>query len=169
MRGISVMTKVELSTEVKQAIESAVLKNMKTIAADICEMTANRHFNDYLSNKINMEIAKHLTSNLERQILIVLKEHNLVSENNNELSSKSVKGYVEYCEADEGLDMHIIDVDTETVYEEYADFCVKNKIAPLNKPWFSRELKRQTGIYSRVTTIKGKSIRVYTHGGDNEQ
>ena len=156
------MNKVEISSEVTQAIEKAVLKSIKTIAEDICEMTAKRYFNDYLGNKINMEIEKHLTSNLERQILIVLKEQKLVAENNHEISSKSVKGYVDYCEANEGLEMHIIDVDTESVYKEYADFCVQNKIAPLNKPWFSRELKRQTGIHTKVVNIKRKSVRVYT-------
>lgn len=166
------MTKVEISAELNRAIERAVLKSIKTIAEDVCEMTAKRYFNDYLGNKINLEIEKHLTSNLERQILIILKEYKLVPENNYELSSKSVRGYIEYCEKNEGLENHIIDVDTESVYKEYADFCVQNKIAPLNKPWFSRELKRQTGISTRVATVRRKSVRVYTQvvemEGDNE-
>lgn len=162
------MAKVEISAEVNQAIERAVLKSIKTIAADMCEMTAKRYFNDFLGNKINMEIEKHLTSNLERQILIILKEYKLVAENNSELSSKSVKGFVEYCEKNDGLENHIIDIDTENVYTEYTNFCVKNKLAPLNKPWFSRELKRQTGIHTRVVNIKRKSVRIYTDGGENE-
>lgn len=162
------MKKVEITAEVNHAIERVVLKSIQTIASDICEQTAKRYFNDFLGNKINMEIEKHLTSNLERQILIILKEYKLVAENNCELSSKSVKGFVEYCEKNDGLENHIIDADTECVYREYANFCVKNKITPLNKPWFSRELKRQTGIYSRVATVKGKSVRVYTKESDNE-
>ena len=159
------MTKVELSVEIEQAIERAVVKKMKTIAADLCEQVARKHFNEYLGNKINMEIEKNLTSTLENQINLVLKDHNLVSKTNSELNVQSVKKFLDHIDHDYHL---IIGESTNVVYDEYYEFCDENKLPKLDKQWFSRELKRQTGIYSRVTTVGGKSMRLYTKEDDNE-
>lgn len=159
------MGKVELSAEMKREIEQQVLKSTKTIAEDICELTAKRHFNDYLGNKINMEIEKHLTSNLERQILLILKEHKLVSESNHELNVQSIKKFLDSIDHDYQL---IVGEPTNTVYDEYYEFCNENKLPKLDKAWFSRELKRLTGIHTRVTTVNRKSVRIYTTGETDE-
>ena len=152
------MSKVELSSEIVQAIESEVVKKMKTIAEDVCERVAKQYFNEFLGNKINMEIEKHLSSTLEYQINLVLKSHNLISKNNNELISQSVKNFLNYIDHDYEC---IIGESTDDVYDEYCAFCTQNKMIPLDKPWFSRELKGQTGITTRVTTVNRKSIRLY--------
>jgi hypothetical protein len=159
------VTKVELSTEIEQVIERIVVKKMKTMALDICEQAANKYFNEFLGNKINIEIEKCLTSTLENQINLVLKEHDLVSKTDSELTTQSVKKFLDHIDHDYDL---IVGEPTNTVYDEYYDFCDENKLPKLDKQWFSRELKRQTGIYSRVTTVGGKSMRLYTKGDDNE-
>lgn len=159
------MGKLEISPEVNRAIEQQVLKSIKTIAEDLCEQTAKRYFNDYLGNKINMEIEKHLTSNLESQMLLILKEHKLVSESNHELNVQSIKKFLDSIDNDYQL---IVGEPTNTVYDEYYEFCSENKLPKLDKQWFSRELKRQTGIHTRVTTVNRKSVRIYTMGESNE-
>ena len=131
------MSKIELTPEIEQAIEQQVLKSIKTIAEDVCERTAKQYFNEFLGNKINMEIEKHLTSMLEYQINLVLKSHNLISKNNDELISQSVKNFLNFIDHDYEC---IIGEPTDDVYAEYCDFCTQNKIVPLDKPWFSREL-----------------------------
>ena len=160
------MNKVELSTEVMQAIESQVVKSIKTVAEDVCERTAKQYFNEFLGNKINIEVEKYLTAALEYQINLVLKSHNLISKNNGELISQSVKNFLNYIDHDYEC---IIGEPTDDVYDEYCEFCTQNKIIPLDKPWFSRELKSQTGITTKVTTVNRKSVRLYTKEGENEE
>lgn len=150
--------KIELTPEIKQAIEQQVLKSIRTIAEDVCERTAKQYFNEFLGNKINIEVEKHLTSMLEYQINLVLKNHNLVSKANSEMDVQSVKKFLDSIDHDYEL---IIGEPTNTVYDEYFEFCSENKMPLLDKQWFSRELKRQTGIHSRVTSSGGKSIRIY--------
>lgn len=159
------MTKVEITPEVNQAIEREVLKSIKNIAEDVCERIAKQYFNEFLGNKINLEVEKYLNAALEYQINLVLKSHNLISKNNDELISQSVKNFLKFIDHDYEC---IIGEPTDDVYAEYCDFCTQNKIVPLDKPWFSRELKDQTGITTRVTTVNRKSVRLYTKGCDNE-
>lgn len=159
------MNKVELSTEIKQTIEREVLKSIKTIAEDVCDRVAKQYFNEFLGNKINIEVEKYLNAALEYQINLVLKSHNLISKNNGELISQSVKNFLNYIDHDYEC---IIGEPTDDVYEEYCNFCTENKMIPLDKAWFSRELKDQTGITTRVTTVNRKSVRLYTRGSDNE-
>lgn len=157
---------VELNESIRREIEREVLKCFKTIAEDVCESVAKKYFNDYLGTKINIEVEKHLNNTLEKQINLVLKSHDLVSKTDSEINAQSVKKFLDSIDHDYHL---IIDEPTNIVYEEYYEFCCENKIPTLDKQWFSRELKRQTGIGSRVTTKGGKSIRIYTQEVSNDK
>lgn len=54
------------------------------------------------------------------------------------------------------------------VYLAYQVWCTQNGCVAVKKLNFSKELKKQFNLVSKIKTISGKSIRVYVKDGENE-
>lgn len=50
---------------------------------------------------------------------------------------------------------------TSSVYSRYKVFCVENSATPMSKTSFSREVRRRYSMVTKVTSIDGKSFRMY--------
>lgn len=47
-------------------------------------------------------------------------------------------------------------------YDMYVDFCKQNNAIPLTKQSFGTSVKNYYDVTSKVTTVDGKSVRIYT-------
>ena len=47
-------------------------------------------------------------------------------------------------------------------YDMYVDFCKQNNAIPLTKQAFGTSVKNYYDVTSKVTTVDGKSVRIYT-------
>lgn len=47
-------------------------------------------------------------------------------------------------------------------YDMYVDFCKQQNAKPLSKQAFGTSVKNYYDVKSKVTTVEGKSVRIYT-------
>lgn len=155
----SIDTEPTLKNEIDTYVQEVVNKKVKEIARTAAENACKEYFGDYLAEQVAIEVDKIETGRLEDVFAHLLKQYGVVSRMNNSVNFESVKLFLDH--SIKILDKHGY-VTTDYFYELYCEECEDNDETPVHKKSFSRELNRLAGIKTKVKSIKGKSVRIYT-------
>lgn len=152
-------TEPELKNDIDQYVQEVVNKKVKEIARTAAENACKEYFGDYLAEQVAVEVDKIETGRLEDVFAQLLKRYGLVTRISESANFESVKSFLNH-------HLKIFDkyeyMTTDQFYEMYCEECEDNEEIPLHKKTFSREINRLAGIKTKVKSIKGKSVRIYT-------
>ena len=148
-----------LKNEIDTYVQEVVNQKVKEIARTAAETVCKEYFGDYLAEQVAMEVDKIETGRLEDVFAHLLKRYGITPRVNESANFESVKLFLD--RAIKLLDKHGY-VTTDYFYELYCEECEDNDESPVHKKSFSRELNRLAGIKTKVKSIKGKSVRIYT-------
>ncbi len=154
-----------LKSEIKAFAQREMLKAAREICTTVAEQVAKEVVTEELSSVIVREIAKYNTNKLEGLVIGYLKQTGSIPHLNSPNDIKSIDMFIEEYNLDD-LDNEMDDMidgsTTDEVYELYCDMCEDQNFKPVHKKAFSRELNRKCGVKTKVKSIDGKSVRVYT-------
>lgn len=148
-----------LKNDIDNYIQEVVNQKVKEIARTAAENACKDYFGDYLAEQVATEVDKIETGRLEEVFADLLKRYGLISRVNEVANFESIELFLNH--AIKMFDKHEY-VTTDHFYEMYCEECEDNDEVPVHKKTFSRELNRLAGIKTKVKSIKGKSVRIYT-------
>ena len=152
-----------LKNEIKAFVQQEVLKAAREICRTVAEDVAQEVVTERLSYLISKEVAIYNASKLEGLVLGYLKREGAVPHLNNAKDLKSIEIFIDDHTSDDGdIDDEILGSPTEEVYELYCEMCEDQKLRPVHKKAFSREINRKYGVKTVPKSINGKSVRIYT-------
>ena len=149
----------KLKNEIDPYVQEVVNQKVKEIARTAAENACKEYFGDYLAEQVAAEVEKIETGRLEEVFAELLKRYGLISRVNESVNFESVKSFLDY--HSKLFDEHDY-VTTDYAYEIYCEDCEDNDETPVHKKTFSKELKKLAGIKTKVKSIDGKSVRIYT-------
>lgn len=148
-----------LKREIKDFVKEETEKIAREIARTAVENICKEYIEERLTYKVGVEVEKFETDRLEDAVAAKLKQYGIVPRMNETVNFESVKLF---------LDNHLKMFDkyeymtTDYVYEMYCEECEDNQEVPVHKKTFSREINRLAGIKTKVKSVNGKSVRIYT-------
>lgn len=142
----------------------AVLRRMVIIPFNAKFTKEDKDYDPYLKYKLEeSEVMEYL-------IKVGIEGLKRVIENRGFTESSEVRSALDEYERDNNPilvffdEMSESDIEnqlTSSVYSRYKVFCVENSATPMSKTSFSREVRRRYSMVTKVTSIDGKSFRMY--------
>ena len=153
-------TNPDLKSEIDTYIQQMVNKKVKELAITAAENACKEYLGDRLAERVGIEVDKFETGRVEDAVAVVLKRYGIIPRVKESVDFDSVRKFLEehpkiFTNASTGTN-------TEDVYNFYCEMCEEEDIIPVHKKTFSREINRLAGIHTKVKSINGKSVRVYT-------
>lgn len=155
---------IDVNPNLKHDIEMFVKETMEKIAREVAhtavEGVCKEYIEERLSSRVGVEVEKFEMERLEDAVAAKLKQYGIVARVNETVDFNSVKIFLENHKR--VFENNQTGTNTEDVYNFYCDMCEEEELTPVHKKSFSRELNRLAGIKTKVKSINGKSVRIYT-------